>query len=34
MLAAIVIFFPRGRAGIATDAGILLARRKKPQVAA
>jgi branched-chain amino acid transport system permease protein len=34
MLAAIVIFFPRGLAGIATDAGILLARRKKPQVAA
>jgi branched-chain amino acid transport system permease protein len=34
MLAAIVIFFPRGLAGIATDAGKLLTRRKQPQVAA
>ena len=33
MLAAIVIFFPRGLAGIAADAGRLLARRKQPQVA-
>ena len=34
MLAAIVIFFPRGLAGIATDAGNRLVRRKQPQVAA
>jgi branched-chain amino acid transport system permease protein len=34
MLAAIVIFFPRGLAGIATDAGQRLLRRKQPQVAA
>jgi branched-chain amino acid transport system permease protein len=34
MLATIVIFFPRGLAGIATDAGKLLARRKQTQVAA
>ena len=34
MLAAIVIFFPRGLAGIAADAGKLLVRRKRPQVAA
>jgi branched-chain amino acid transport system permease protein len=33
MLAATVIFFPRGLAGIAADAGRLLARRKQPQVA-
>jgi branched-chain amino acid transport system permease protein len=34
MLAAIVIFFPRGLAGIAADAGKLLVRRKRRQVAA
>jgi branched-chain amino acid transport system permease protein len=34
MLAAIVIFFPRGLAGIAADAGQRLLRRKQPQVAA
>jgi branched-chain amino acid transport system permease protein len=34
MLAAIVIFFPRGLAGIAADAGKLLVRRKQPRVAA
>jgi branched-chain amino acid transport system permease protein len=34
ILATIVIFFPRGLAGIATDAGKLLARRKQTQVAA
>ena len=34
MLAAIVIFFPRGLAGIAIDSARLLARRKQPQVAA
>jgi branched-chain amino acid transport system permease protein len=34
MLAAIVIFFPRGLAGIAGDASKLLTRRKQPQVAA
>ena len=33
MLAAIVIFFPRGLAGIATDAGKLLVRRKQPRAA-
>jgi branched-chain amino acid transport system permease protein len=34
ILAAIVIFFPRGLAGIATDIAKLLARSKQPQVAA
>jgi branched-chain amino acid transport system permease protein len=34
MLAAIVIFFPRGLAGIATEGARLLARRKPSQVAA
>jgi len=34
MLAAIVIFFPRGLAGLAIDTARLLARRKSSQVAA
>jgi len=33
MLAAVVIFFPRGLAGIAIDTGRLLARRGQAEVA-